>query len=152
MQRIEAERHRTVQRSLLMHKGEYAAIREHSELSKPLAGGATHSHPEQEEQMHRDYDRRAYSTLGEMEKYDLHTRALNEAAVAAIKREMSAHKAIESPAADDVAQRDPRAAKKKRDSTCRPDALSGVEPQKVRVLVSCVSRSRGCVHGNKLFF
>ena len=88
MQRIEAERHRTVQRSLLMRKGEYAAIREHPELSKPLAGGATHSHPEQEEQMHRDYDRRAYASSEELEAYDALTRRLNEQAVAAMRVEL----------------------------------------------------------------
>ena len=47
MARIEAERRRTMQRSLLMAKGEYDAIRAHPELRKPVAGGAVHSHPEQ---------------------------------------------------------------------------------------------------------
>ena len=89
MERIEAERNRTVQRALLMAKGDYGAIRAHPELSRPLAGGATHSHPEEEERMHRDYDRRAYATLEELEAYDTFTRALNEKATRTIREGMA---------------------------------------------------------------
>ena len=79
---------RTIQRTLLMCKGQYDAIRADPVLSKPLAGGAVHSHPEQEEQMHRDFDRQAYATLSEMEAYDKRTREMNEEAVAGMIREM----------------------------------------------------------------
>ena len=48
IEHFQTERDRTVKRALLMAKGEYDAIRAHPELSKPVAGGATHSHPEQE--------------------------------------------------------------------------------------------------------
>ena len=88
MERFEAERRRTVQRALLMSKGEYGAIRAHPELSRPLAGGPVHSHPEQEEQMHRDYDRQAYATREELEAYDALTRRLNEQALAAMRAEL----------------------------------------------------------------
>ena len=81
MERIEAERRRTVRRGQLMQRGEYAAIRADAELRKPLAGGAVHSHPEQEEQMHRDYDRRAYATLAELQKYEALTRKMNATAL-----------------------------------------------------------------------
>ena len=88
MERIEAERRRTVRRAQLMQRGEYAAIRADAELRKPLAGGAVHSHPEQEEQMHRDYDRRAYASSEELEAYDALTRRLNEQALAAMRAEL----------------------------------------------------------------
>ena len=88
MERIEAERRRTVRRAQLMQRGEYAAIRADAELRKPLAGGGGHSHPEQEEQMHRDYDRRAYASSEELEAYDALTRRLNEHAVAAMRAEL----------------------------------------------------------------
>ena len=88
MERIEAERRRTVRRAQLMQRGEYAAIRADAELRKPLAGGAVHSHPEQEEQMHRDYDRRAYASSEELEAYDALTGRLNEQAVAAMRAEL----------------------------------------------------------------
>ena len=88
MERIEAERRRTVRRALLMQQGEYAAIRADAELRMPLAGGGVHSHPEQEEQMHRDYDRRAYASSEELEAYDVLTRRLNEHAVAAMRVEL----------------------------------------------------------------
>ena len=71
-----------------MQRGEYAAIRADVELRKPLAGGAVHSHPEQEEQMHRDYDRRAYASSEELEAYDTLTHRLNEQAVAAMRAEL----------------------------------------------------------------
>ena len=56
LERIEAERRRTVRRARLMCQGEYAAIRADPQLSRPIAGGAVHSHPEQEKAMHRDFD------------------------------------------------------------------------------------------------
>ena len=77
-----------MRRAQLMQRGEYAAIRADAELRKPLAGGAVHSHPEQEEQMHRDYDRRAYASSEELETYDALTRRLNEQALAAMRAEM----------------------------------------------------------------
>lgn len=106
MEHFEAERSRTVQRALLMRKGEYATIRADPKLSRPLAGGAAHSHPEQEERMHRDCDQRAYATLSELEAYDAFTRSLNEDAVAVIKREMREEEETKGAplpaAADDV--------------------------------------------------
>ena len=88
MERIEAERRRTVRRAQLMQQGEYAAIRADAELRKPPPGGGVHSQPEQEEQMHRDYDRRAYASSAELEAYDALTRRLNEQAVAAMRVEL----------------------------------------------------------------
>ena len=89
MERIEAERRRTVRRAQLMQRGEYAAIRADAELRKPLAGGAVHSHPEQEEQMHRAYDARVYAKPDELAAYDALTRRLNEEALAAMRAELS---------------------------------------------------------------
>lgn len=66
LQRIEAERRRTVGRAKLMAAGRYDEIRADAQFSRPAAGGAVHSHPEREEAMHRDYDRRAYSTAVEL--------------------------------------------------------------------------------------
>ena len=40
--------------------------------------------------MHRDYDRRAYATLEELEAYDAFTRGLNEKARRAIREGMAA--------------------------------------------------------------
>ncbi|EOD04105.1 hypothetical protein EMIHUDRAFT_107954 [Emiliania huxleyi CCMP1516] len=88
METIEAERRRTLRRAQLMQQGEYAAIRADSQLSRPIAGGAVHSHPEQEEQMHRDYDRSAYATVEELQAYDLLTARLNARAVEAMRLEM----------------------------------------------------------------
>ena len=42
----------------------------HPLFKKPIAGGPVHSHHEQEEQMHRDFDRRAYETLEELAAYE----------------------------------------------------------------------------------
>ena len=53
-----------------MIQGRYSEIRSDPLLSRPIAGGATHSHPEQEEQMHRDFDRQAYASLDELQTYD----------------------------------------------------------------------------------
>ena len=88
MKRMEAERSRTVRRALLMQRGEYEAIRADAELRKPLAGGSVHSHPEQEEQMHRDYDARAYASADELAAYDAVTRRLNEVALMAMRNEL----------------------------------------------------------------
>ena len=52
---------------------------------EPLAGGAVHSHPEQEEQMHRDYDRRAYATLPELQKYEALTSKMNSTALGGLR-------------------------------------------------------------------
>ena len=52
--------------------------------------------PTEEERMHQDYDQRAYATLDELEAYDAYTRAINESAVAAIKREMGAREEAET--------------------------------------------------------
>lgn len=75
-------------RQLLMLRGDYSTIRADVKLSRPVAGGATHSHPEQEEQMHRDYDRRVYATIAELEAFDRYTKQLNVAALAAISAEL----------------------------------------------------------------
>lgn len=71
-----------------MLRGDYSTIRADVKLSRPVAGGATHSHPEQEEQMHRDYDRRVYATIAELEAFDRYTKQLNVAALAAISAEL----------------------------------------------------------------
>ena len=71
-----------------MLQEKYAEIRADPQLRKPLAGGAVHSHPEQEEQMHRDYDRRAYASSEELEAYDALTRRLNEQALATMRAEL----------------------------------------------------------------
>jgi len=71
-----------------MLRGDYSTIRADVKLSRPVAGGATHSHPEQEEQMHRDYDRRVYATIAELEAFDRYTKQLNVAAFAAISAEL----------------------------------------------------------------
>lgn len=72
-----------------MSQGKYAEIRADPQLSRPIAGGATHSHPEQEEQMHRDFDRRVYATLEELQAFDAYTSRLNAEALAAMRAELS---------------------------------------------------------------
>lgn len=84
----EAERRRSVGRALLMAKAEYAKIRADPVLGRPIAGGSVHSHPEHEEQMHRDYDRCAYATLPELEEYDRTTEEMNSSAAAALRRKV----------------------------------------------------------------
>mmetsp|Transcript_45501 Transcript_45501/g.75334 ORF Transcript_45501/g.75334 Transcript_45501/m.75334 type:complete len:623 (-) Transcript_45501:171-2039(-) len=83
LKHYEAERKRSFGRTLLMVRGEYTQIRAHPEFKKPIAGGAVHSHPEQEEQMHRDYDTRAYATLSELLTYERITSEMNAAALVA---------------------------------------------------------------------
>ena len=83
---FERERQRSFGRALMMARGEYGAIRAHPELRRPIAGGAVHSHPEQEEQMHRDYDRRAYASLAELQQYDALTKRMNAAAAERARR------------------------------------------------------------------
>jgi len=90
IERYEAERQRSFGRVLLMAKGEYNKIRLDPKLKQPIAGGAVHSHPEQEEQMHRDYDRRAYASITELEAYDDLTREMNARASAALRSQVLA--------------------------------------------------------------
>ena len=88
LEHYEAERRRSFGRTLLMAEGKYEQIRAHPEFKRPIAGGAVHSHPEQEEQMHRDYDRRAYASSEELGAYDALTRRLNEQALATMRAEL----------------------------------------------------------------
>jgi len=81
LQHYETERRRSLGRCMLMALGEYEQIRAHPEYKRPIAGGAVHSHPEQEEQMHRDYDRRAYASLTELFRFESLTRQMNVTAV-----------------------------------------------------------------------
>jgi len=71
-----------------MLQEKYAEIRADPQLRKPLAGGAVHSHPEQEEQMHRDYVRRAYASPEELDAYDEFTKRLNARAVEVMRKEL----------------------------------------------------------------
>ena len=85
LEHYEAERRRSFGRTLLMAEGKYEQIRAHPEFKRPIAGGAVHSHPEQEEQMHRDYDRRAYATLAELQKYEALTSKMNSTALGGLR-------------------------------------------------------------------
>ena len=85
LEHYEAERRRSFGRTVLMAEGKYEQIRAHPEFKRPIAGGAVHSHPEQEEQMHRDYDRRAYATLPELQKYEALTSKMNSTALGGLR-------------------------------------------------------------------
>ena len=56
-----------------------------------------HSHPEQEEQMYRDYDRRAYATIAELEAYDRLTHAMNASAAKSMRMEPEDGKTGDTP-------------------------------------------------------
>jgi len=90
MDHYETERQRSVRRVLLMARGKYDTIRGDPALRLPIAGGAVHSHPEQEEAMHRNFDRRAYATLKELQAYDTLTAQMNAAAAEELRCECEA--------------------------------------------------------------
>ena len=84
LEKIEAERRRSVERMRLLVKGQYDKIERDGRLMRPFAGGGAHKHPGSELGLHRDFFKNVYATSEEVDEFDRVTSGWYTAARAAL--------------------------------------------------------------------